>query len=330
MTTRINMGLLAACSALALLAAPRAQASPLFGVQNIDVPGAQASSTTAFNINNSGEIAGTYLDPAVGYRVFTYTGGTYATVDPPGSVNGSSLVSLNNSGQVVGFSNTATPPNYGSYYLAANGTYSAFPPAGTAVPSGASFSFLNDNGAVAGQTGTAGFISQNGVIQTIAPPNGTSTTINAINNAGSAVGGYFPNTPPSPTANQEGFLYANNAYTMIYVPGSTFTEATGISDNGTVVGYYDLAQTTGANGVPTVPVLGFTYLNGVYTSYGVAGQAETELFGINNSGQVVGYYGDGNGTAHGFEASTVPEPSSLLLAATGLLGMVLLRRRPQL
>lgn len=102
-----------------------ATAGTLTGVTLFDVPGASSGSTTAYNINNFGTIAGTYLDPVVGYRVFTLSSGVYATVDPAGSVNGSSLVSLNNAGQVVGFSNTSTPPDYDASYLADKGSFSA-------------------------------------------------------------------------------------------------------------------------------------------------------------------------------------------------------------
>jgi hypothetical protein len=145
-----------------------------------------------------GEIAGTYLDPAVGYRVFTLSNGAFATVDPAGSVNGSSLVSLNNAGQVVGFSNTATPPEFGNYDLATGGVYSAFPPSGVTVPASAGYSFYNDKGAIAGQTSTQAFIAQGSTLTKITPPNGGNVTINTINNANQAVGGYFPATPPPP------------------------------------------------------------------------------------------------------------------------------------
>ena len=306
-----------------------ATAGTLTAVKLFDVPGASSGSTTAYNINNSGTIAGTYLDPAVGYRVFTLTNGVYATVDPPGSVNGSSLISINNAGQVVGFSNTATPPDYGSYYLASKGSFSAFPPPGITLPPGASYSFYNDVGAIGGQTATGAFIAQGSKITPITPPDGNNVTVNTINNSNQAVGGYFPAKPPSSTANQEGFLYGAGTFTPIYVPGSAVTYTTGISDAGVVVGYYNLAQVLPVNGVPYTPTLGFTYLNGAYTTYTVPGAIETELFAINSAGQVVGYERDGNGVSHAFvatAATAVPEPAALALVCAGLLGLVGLRR----
>jgi hypothetical protein len=322
----------AASVAAPTFALQSARAGTLTDLTTINVPGSVPDNTTPFAINNSGEIAGTYYDPAVGFRVFSLTDGSYTTVEPAGSVNGSSFVSLNNSGQIVGFSNTATPPSFGNYYLASNGVYSAFPPPNANTPAGATFSFYNDNGAIAGQApiGTTGnttaFIAQNGVIVTIAPPTTTSTSINAINNAGAAVGGFFPAVMPSPTANQAAFLYSGGTYTTLDAPGSTFTEATGINDLGEVVGYFDSVPVTGPGGISETPIIGFTYQNGVYTDYSVPGEVETELFGINNAGEVVGYYGDEMGNAQGFSASTVPEPASMLLMGTGVLGFALIRR----
>lgn len=306
-----------------------ASAGTLTGVTLFDVPGASSGSTTAYNINNAGTIAGMYLDPTVGYRVFTLKNNAFSTVDPSGSVNGSTLVSLNNSGQVVGFSNTATPPDFGSYYLANNGSFSAFPPPGSTLPPGSSYSFYNDGGAIGGQTATGGFIAQGSTITPITPPDGNNVTVNTINNSNQAVGGYFPAKPPSATANQEGYLYSAGNLTPIYVPGSAVTYTNGISDAGVVAGYYNLAQVFPTNGVPYTPTLGFTFLNGVYNTFVVPGAILTELFGINSLGQVVGYERDGNGVSHAFVASTataVPEPAALALVCTALLGLIGLRR----
>ena len=329
MAPKLSMAFLA-FAATTIASANPASAGTLTNVTLIDYPGAPKSTTTAYGVNNFGTVAGMYEDLAVGFRVFTLTNGVYATVDPPGSVNGSSLVSLNNAGQIVGFSNTATPPDYGSLYLATKGVYSAFPPSGTTLPPGGSVSFYNDKGAIGGQTSTGGFITQGGTVITITPPDGGNVSVNTINNSNQAVGGYFPAKPPSPTANQEGFFFSNGVFTPIYVPGSAVTYANGISDNGVVVGSYNLAQVFPTNGVPYVPVLGFTYLNGVYTSYSVPGATRTELNAINDSGEVAGYEGDALDNRHGFVAfatTSVPEPATFLLFGTGLIGLMAFRAR---
>jgi uncharacterized membrane protein len=317
----------------AALAGGAAHAGDLVNITLLAAPGAEAATTTPYAINNSGEIAGQYLDPAVGYRVFALKNGGYVTVDPGPTVaqNGSYFASLNNSGQILGFANTTTPPNYGYYYLAdSNGALTAFPPSSLALPGGVSgFSAFNDHGEVAGQAGSSAFVSQGGTITAIDPATSTYTVINAINDTGGVVGQFDPAVPPSPYANQSAFVYENGVYTTLAAPGARFTEATGINDNGVVVGYFDAAPTVASNGVQVTPIIGFTYDNGVYRDYSVAGAVETELFAINDAGQVVGYAGNEQGSASGFTALAVPEPGAwaLMLVGVGGLGVVIRGRR---
>ena len=58
-------------------------------------------------------------------------------------------------------------------------------------------------------------------------------------------------------------------------------------------------------------------MNGSYTTIDVPGAFQTNLSGINNSGQIVEVYRDAHGLSHGFLATptgaSVPEPAGLLL-----------------
>jgi probable HAF family extracellular repeat protein len=76
---------------------------------------------------------------------------------------------------------------------------------------------------------------------------------------------------------------AQYTYTKIMYPGSTWTEASSINDNGQVVGTY-----TDTAGIAH----GFLYQNGVYTKLDYPGKAHNYAFGINDAGTMVGSFSE--------------------------------------
>ncbi|HET7695325.1 MAG TPA: hypothetical protein VFK57_06420 [Vicinamibacterales bacterium] len=87
----------------------------------------------------------------------------------------------------------------------------------------------------------------------------------------------------------------SNSYTFVKVnvPGSTYTEATGVNNSGAVAGTY-----ADAKGF----VHGFVYSAGAYTTIDYPGALYTYVFGINAAGQLTGGYSLTNplGPYHGF------------------------------
>jgi probable HAF family extracellular repeat protein len=105
---------------------------------------------------------------------------------------------------------------------------------------------------------------------------------------------------------------ADYLFTTIDVPGVINTFATGMNNNGQIVGYYD--DGTGDHG--------FLYTAASFTTIDVPGATNTFAAGINDNGQIVGHYSDSTGdhsflyTAGSFTMIDVPGATSTF--ATGI------------
>ena len=107
---------------------------------------------------------------------------------------------------------------------------------------------------------------------------------------------------------------------MIDAPGTVNWGASGINGSGSIVGTYNLTASPGTHH-------GFFDVGGNFTLIDAPGGIDgTDVSGINNLGDIVGYYVDANNTRHGF-LTTVPEPTTMLLPGLGLVGLAGVRRK---
>jgi probable HAF family extracellular repeat protein len=129
-----------------------------------------------------------------------------------------------------------------------------------------------------------------------------------INNAGQIVGDFVDSG-----GNYRGFVLTNGSYITLNNPsatvmnGQSITLATGINNTGQIVGSYRDGTGTGNHG--------FLFSNGTYTTLDRPGATgATTPLGINDAGQIVGWFQDGTGN-HGFLYSngnytTINDPAS--------------------
>ena len=167
--------------------------------------------TAAYSINILGEIVGFYIDSSGVYHGYEETGATFGgtvnfnTMDDinAGTVagEGTTLTSINNAGQIVGYYYDSTGVVHGISNVSGSFVTSDDPHAGTAAGEGTFPTSINNAGQIVGyyydSAGVAhGFIFTNGVFITGDDPNaGTAafegTFPTSINNAGDVVGYYI-------------------------------------------------------------------------------------------------------------------------------------------
>jgi len=221
----------------------------------------------------------------------------FQTIDDPLGVNGTRVLGVNDTGQVVGYYYSSSG-NYLGFLRSADGsTFTTIdPPAGAQDTDARG---INNAGQVVGSYDNwdididSYLRSADGSnYTTFSDPVGSNTEADGINDTGQIVGDYHDSS-----GSDHGFLRSadGSTYTTIDVPGDTIDSvAYGINDAGQIVGdYYD--SSLNAHGfLRSADGSAYTTID---DPFGVNG---TNARGINAAGQIVGIYGDSSGIEHGF------------------------------
>lgn len=179
---------------------------------------------------------------------------------------------------------------------------------------------INNHGVIAGYHN----FSQNQGFTLVPPsnfttenyPNSMMTQVIGINNSQTTSGFYVDQAGVN-----HGFYHTNNgSYTTVDFPNSAFNQLLSQNDNHQAAGYYSLSPN---NSTPDFPYI-YDEVGGIFeviTIPGALGGAQAT--GINNSGEVCGFYIDGNTINHGWLLNAgifvqLDFPGSVFTQALGL------------
>lgn len=248
---KIRSGLfLVVALSLTSIAANAASQCPTFTYSDVSVNVSGALQTDSYAINDSGVIAGDYIDSAGVQHGMLMKGKQVVTIDDPDCAAG-------------------TLTFYG----------------------------VNSTGVAAGQcylnsTGLLGALVWNkGKFTTLVPPDSTTANASGINDNGDVVGSYTDSS-----GQQHGFVYSNGKYAKLDPPsdaGETVA-AWSINNQGYVTIY--AASSAPQYSSYVTPDLGKTYIPFAYSGAGPLG---TVIHGINNKGGIDGTYYDASSGTHG-------------------------------
>jgi hypothetical protein len=124
-----------------------------------------------------------------------------------------------------------------------------------------------------------------------------SLTATAINGKGD-IAGFYVNA----AGNTDGFLLTPHGhFTDLAVPGASMTQALGVNGHDEVVGVYTVGTGAGAvtHGFTWTPGGGFATVDDPH------GQGATTVNGVNDAGDLVGFYTDAAGNTDGFLATVI-------------------------
>lgn len=241
--------------------------------QYIDFPG--SIRTEARGINNHNEVVGFYVDQRPSYRGFVWANGSFSALDFPGAI-GTVPSKINDSGEVVGyfFDTSGTP--HGFSYTKGRWTRIDFPGSADSLALG-----INSAGDIVGefdhnQPITHGFVLRNGQFAKVDTPFGEQSSLRGINDAGTLAGYTWSDPFNGPYF---GVLSRNNEFSLINMPGATFTLPNSVNNGSLVTGTFINGNENYASGFVRL----FGYLHEVN-----AGLSVTYVSDGNDHNRIVG------------------------------------------
>ena len=286
-----------------------------FMFTNFDGPNAGNTAGAGTNMNgisNTGLVVGFDIDNNGNFHNFVVNVKKHTVTEL--NINGSMTANangINSSGTVVG-----TDGNMHAFYETKGKVTTFIPSVGCrAVAFG-----INDKGMIVGQftnsTATPGFIKVNKktFIEINAPSGPNVVNAQGINNKGLVVG-FYEGTDGKDHGFEANEKSASNGVltgtaiadpTIPNVPGEpgatfVFSQILGINDQGIAVGYYGDSTTSQHGFIYNTNTGQYTFLDDPSEAF-CNGVEVTQITGINNSGEITGFYSDANGVFHGFVA----------------------------
>jgi probable HAF family extracellular repeat protein len=229
---------------------------------------------------------------------------TFTTIDVPGTVI-TNVEGINTSGVMVGnYATTSNGMAHGFIYDAGNFTEFDYPNADSTLPFG-----INDSGIISGSayirnsTAALSFLYDGTTFTTVRAPGDSATLARGINNAGVMVGG-----DGLTLSGTKGFALSGTQFKTVSPPGVyVYVFGDGINNLNQVVGSDDNSS--------------FFYSNGRFKVISFPGASQTQAWGINDSGIIVGWYSGESFTGFALRNGkylSITYPGALYTFASGI------------
>ena len=269
-----------------------------YNIRTFDFPA--AANTALYAINDVGQAVGAEKDQAGKHHAIVLVDGGLKLLDPEGAVGKcteSYALSINNRSDIAGLCVDATGASHGFVrHRDAKVDMIDYPGGFNSQAYG-----INDLGHVIGvYNDSAGnshaFLLVGGAFTTIDLAGGLQTIPLSINDRGQIVGEFIT----TPNTNGYGYLQqADGSYTLVTAPGSDPQQTYFISIN-------NREQILGAYANATVAQQNFLLTSRTYALFDFPANLPTGVISaqtVNDVDEIVGYYFDDAGVAHGFLAT---------------------------